>query len=207
MKFYFQIICCLLLLSFVFSVDAQTIGKPKLRKQLLERLEKDQKIRNEIPDDPAKITPEYIARLRSIDQANTRWMKKVIRKYGFPTKDMVCDDGTYAAFILVQHADREPDFQKLVLPLLEKAVRAKQAEGFYYAYLTDRILTAENKLQRFGSQLKIEENGKIVPYPIEDEVNVDKRRAEIGLPPMSEYIQGKQSLVIPRCNKKLSQKE
>lgn len=103
------------------------------------------------------------------------------RSIVFPAKRLVCDDGFYAAFILIQHADLDAAFQKAVLPLLEKAVRAFETPTFYFAYLTDRTLTGEGKPQQYGSQLKIED-GKVVPLPIEDQIDVDKRRAKLGLP-------------------------
>ena len=136
MKIQLEFICVLILLSLANFGNAQSIGKPELRQKLLDRLKEDQKIRDEFPDDPTKITPKYVDRLESVDRANTKWMKKIIRKYGFPTKSLVCDDGVYAAFIIVQHADLDLEFQKSVLPLLEKAVRAGEAPAFYAAYLT-----------------------------------------------------------------------
>ena len=199
MKIQLEFICVLILLSLANFGNAQSIGKPELRQKLLDRLKKDQKIRDEFPDDPAKITPKYVDRLESVDRANTKWMKKIIRKYGFPTKSLVCDDGVYAAFIIVQHADLDLEFQKSVLPLLVKAVRAGEAPAFYAAYLTDRTLTSAGKPQRYGSQLKMEDGGKIVPLPIEDEANVDKRRTELGLPPLSEYLKGQKTLEMPPC--------
>lgn len=198
MKICLQFICVLVLLNFAGFANAQSVGKPKLRQKLLDKLKEDQKVRNEIPDDPSKITSEYITRLQSVDRTNTKWMKKIVKKYGFPAKSLVCDDGVYAAFILVQHADLDREFQKSVLPLLEKAVRAKEAPAFYFVYLADRVLTGEGKLQRYGSQLKIED-GKVVPFPIEDEANVDKRRTELGLPLMSEYLKGQKTLEPPQC--------
>lgn len=198
MKICLQFTCALILLNFVVFADAQQIRRPALRQKLLDRLKDDQKIRGEIPDDPNKITPESIKRLQRTDRANTKWMKKIIEKYGFPTRSLVCDDGVYAAFLLVQHADLDPEFQKSVLPPLEKAVRGGEAPPFYFAYLTDRTLTGEGKPQRFGSQLKIV-NGSVVPFPIEDEADIGKRRAQLGLPPMSEYLKGQKTLELPPC--------
>lgn len=54
------------------------------------------------------------------------------------------------------------------------------------AYLTDRVLLAEGKKQVYGTQF-ILEKGKWKPRPLEDEANVDRRRAEVGLPPLAEY--------------------
>ncbi len=52
------------------------------------------------------------------------------------------------------------------------------------AYLTDRVLVAEHKPQRFGTQL----DSKFQPLAIEDAVHVDARRATLGLPTMAEYL-------------------
>lgn len=186
------------LVCFAGFANAQSIGKPALRQKLLDRLKEDQRIRNEIPNDAAKITPDFIARLQSVDRANAKWLKKIIKQYGFPTRSLVCEDGVYAAFILVQHADLDREFQKSVLPLWEKSVRSGEVPAIYFAYLTDRILTGEGKPQRYGSQLTLE-NGKFVPLPVEDEADVDERRIELGLPKMSEYLKGQKTLEMPQC--------
>jgi hypothetical protein len=37
-----------------------------------------------------------------------------------------------------------------------------------------------------------------VLYPIEDEANVDKRRAKIGLTPLREYLESMKQLYFPK---------
>ena len=54
------------------------------------------------------------------------------------------------------------------------------------AMLTDRVLLAEGKHQIYGTQFVIRD-GEWVPLRLEDEENVDDRRAEVGLPPLAEY--------------------
>ena len=54
------------------------------------------------------------------------------------------------------------------------------------AYLTDRVLVAEGKPQRYGSQF-FTVDGELKPRPIEDEANVDARRKEVGLGTMAQY--------------------
>lgn len=55
------------------------------------------------------------------------------------------------------------------------------------AYLTDRVLLAEGKKQIYGTQFSLVDGAWQV-RPLEDEANVDKRRAEIGLSTMAEYV-------------------
>jgi hypothetical protein len=52
------------------------------------------------------------------------------------------------------------------------------------AYLTDRVLVNDGKKQRYGTQMGM----NFEPQPIEDAGNVDQRRAEVGLPPLAEYV-------------------
>jgi uncharacterized protein DUF6624 len=177
----------LVLLAFIGVAYAQPVNKPALRQELLERAEQDQKVRAELPADPAKTPLALVRRVHSLDRANTAWLKRVVRKYGWPGKSLVGKDGAFAAWLLVQHADLDPGFQRRCLKLMEKAVKAGEASGQDYAYLVDRVRTKDGKPQLYGTQLKFVD-GKYVPLPIEDEANVDKRRAAVGLPTIAEYL-------------------
>jgi hypothetical protein len=96
-------------------------------------------------------------------------------------------DGASAAWLLVQHADADPAFQRQCLDLMAKLPKEEVSQP-NVAYLTDRVLLAEGKAQMYGTQFVVEE-GQLKPRPIEDEANVDKRRAKMGLPPLAEYKQ------------------
>lgn len=54
------------------------------------------------------------------------------------------------------------------------------------AMLEDRIRMFEGRPQIYGSQFQPDENGKTVPYPIENPGQVDERRRAVGLPPLQE---------------------
>jgi hypothetical protein len=53
--------------------------------------------------------------------------------------------------------------------------------------MADRVLVRDGKKQLYGTQHKFSEDGGLVPLPIEDAANVDKRRKAIGLEPLAEY--------------------
>jgi len=55
------------------------------------------------------------------------------------------------------------------------------------AMMLDRILMRRKKKQMYGSQVVFNKNGVEVFYPIDDEKNVNIRRAAVGLAPMDEY--------------------
>jgi hypothetical protein len=130
-------------------------------------------------------------------------MRAIVRKYKWPSPELVGRDGSEAALSLVQHADQA--FQKEILPLVKKAYRSGGRSGPSYALLLDRVLVGEGKPQVYGTQAKrIEEwNGQEPTLqPIEDEANVDKRRAEVGLSPLSEYREFLQRMYFPQSKSK-----
>lgn len=52
--------------------------------------------------------------------------------------------------------------------------------------LTDRMLLAQGKPQRYGSQFLIKD-GVPTLHPTEDRVGLDARRAAMGLAPIADY--------------------
>jgi len=164
---------------------ARSLTQPALRDELLKRMREDQRIRTvDKPD---------FAEWRKIDADNTAFMKQVIEKHGWPGKTMVGTDGAQAAWLMVQHADAEPKFQERCLELIKAAFEKGETTGQQVAYLTDRVLCAAGKPQRYGTQFE-EVNGEMRPKPIEDEANVDARRKEVGLGTLEEYAKQMRSL-------------
>jgi hypothetical protein len=156
-----------------------------LRQELLQMVKEDQEARMVIIKTPVPDASD-LRKIADIDRKNTTRMKEIIDKHGWPGKSLVGKDGANAAWLLVQHADKDHGFQKRCLPLLQRAVKAQEASAANLAYLTDRVLVGENKKQVYGTQFRMVD-GKWQPYPIEDEKNVDERRKEVGLPTLAEY--------------------
>lgn len=185
------------------STGASSVAYPALRQELLKRLERDQAIRDEwIKKGVEKHDAEFEARMNDIDSSNTARMKEIVKQFGWPGPELVGEDGRDAAFILVQHADYQ--FQKEMLPLVLEAYRAGKLPGQFYALLLDRILVREGKPQVYGTQAKGADQWKgkePVLEPIEDETNVDKRRAEVGLPPLAEYLVTLKQMYFPKDKK------
>lgn len=192
MKFAASIV---LYMSFSVSLFAQeqppaaSVTKPELRQELLKRVAEDQRIRKELiskgidhPD------PALLEQMNKVDTANTSRIKVIIKQYSWPGPKLIGRDGADAFFLLAQHAD--PAFQKKILPLVQNAYQRGVLSGQNYALFTDRVLVETGKPQIYGTAAKPFDkwNGKEpVLQPIEDEANVDKRRAEVGLMPLSEY--------------------
>lgn len=59
-----------------------------------------------------------------------------------------------------------------------------------YALMYDRVQISQDKPQLYGSQVRYNEATKKNEFfPIEDEANVNKRRAEMGMPPIESYAE------------------
>ncbi len=72
--------------------------------------------------------------------------------------------------------------------LLEKAVKDGEAPAAQFAQLVDRTRNLDRKPPVYGTLLIFSE-GKLIVPPIEDEANVDKRRAAMGLEPLAAYVE------------------
>ena len=163
----------------VAQASSPSLAYPALRDELLEMSRKDQAAR--FGDMSA---PEAWNRLAAVDAANLARLKQIVLEKGFPDPTMVGRDGFNAAWLLVQHADPDPAFQQDMLGLL---MEKHLIEGEQLALLTDRVLRAQGKPQRYGSQFT-EEDGRQVPQPIEEPVEqLDKRRATMGMMPFADY--------------------
>ncbi|MCC4588305.1 hypothetical protein LL962_14535 [Xanthomonas sp. NCPPB 1067] len=167
------------------NAQQQATLNPQLRQELIARVEKDQHVRNAAiaaggkPADWASIAP--------VDADNTAWLKQVVATQGWPGRRLVGEDGAKAAWILVQHADADPAFQAQVLALMEAALATQEVAPDDVALLTDRVLLAQGKPQRYGTQFKNDADGGMSLQPTEDKAGLDERRRRMGLPPMDQY--------------------
>jgi hypothetical protein len=69
--------------------------------------------------------------------------------------------------------------------LLREAVARGDVPAVEAAMLEDRIRGFEGRPQQYGTQFDWNENSELVPFPIEDEANVDGRRRSVGLGPLA----------------------
>jgi hypothetical protein len=121
-----------------------------------------------------------------VDVENTQRMKEIIEQIGWPMQSQVGTDASHMAWLLVQHADHDLEFQRKCLDLL-KAQPDGEVRMAHIAYLEDRVRVSEERLQLYGTQFYVDEAGKLGPKPIEDPDNVDARRDAMGLESLNEY--------------------
>lgn len=126
-------------------------------------------------------------KMRALDAANQLRLDELVKQYGWPEKKDVGEKAAYAAYLVVQHAPRE--YMKRYAPMVQKAMERGDVSKAAFAIFDDRLRMYYDQPQRFGSQVKTDENGVRTIWRIEDEANVDKRRAEVGLEPLVEYAE------------------
>ena len=153
-----------------------------LREELLRRRDIDHAARSAYAGAPAAM-----ARLMEMDSDNTAWLMTIVEEVGWPSRSLVGEEGAQAAWLLAQHADLNPKFQRRCMDLLRHAVECCDASPADLAHLTDRVLLASGAPQLYGTQLIIRE-GQYVPAWLQAPETVDVRRAAVGLDPIAAYL-------------------
>lgn len=164
-----------------------------LQTELLAILEEDQKYRIQMNETQKKFGPDSKEMqdlwkiTTQIDSVNLLKVKKILDEKGWVGRDKVGAQANSALFLVIQHADLET--QKRYLPMMKDAVTKGNASPGSLALLIDRIEIREGRKQVYGSQIGTHPNNKTMyVLPLTDPDNVDKRRAGVGLGPISDYI-------------------
>ena len=159
----------------------ETIKYPEIASELSERADKDQAMRRGMHEggewDP------------HVDEENTAALKRIVNEIGWPTIAKVGKKAANEAWLLVQHADRDPEFQKQCLEMMNEETDVDPSTR---AYLEDRVRVNSKREQLYGTQFTttLDESGAVVAYgpaPIEDSEHLDERRSAAGLGPFAEY--------------------
>lgn len=176
-------------IAILFAPLAASGGTPtdaELRGELLRMKDADQAVRD-LP-----LTTEGEERvLSAVDAVHTARLKAIVAAHGWPTVAQVGQDGADAAWLLAQHADKDPAFQRSVAEAMEPLVATGQVKASSYAYLWDRT----HDPQRYGTQGRCADPGRWEPRAVEAPGTLDERRARMGLAPMAEY----QAMVSRHC--------
>ena len=161
-----------------------------LRRELLARRDEDQRVRGLVSPPKGQYTVrlsnEQAAELERVDTENIRWLGEILAERGWPGRSLVGEDGADAAWLLAQHADRDPARQREFLGALRGAVAQGEASPANLAYLEDRVRVHAGQPQLYGTQFTVT-GGQFGPDPIEDPARLDERRAEVGLEPFAAY--------------------
>jgi hypothetical protein len=168
-------------LLFASVAAASAAVDAALRKELLAMAREDQLGTLEADAHP----PGSVAQPGGIGDAWPRVarLKEIVAKHGWPGRSLVGEDGAHAAWLIAQHADFDPSFQRDCLERMRAAFEQGEATAMELAFLTDRVYEKEGKPQMYGTQGAF---GNPTP---EEEARVDANRTAIGLEPWRIFIE------------------
>jgi hypothetical protein len=121
-----------------------------------------------------------------LNHINVTEICTIIDSIGWPKISDVGGMAAGSVFLIIQHADYE--IQEKYLPLMKEAANAKEAEWSSLALLIDRTNLRQGKNQIYGSQIYRNEDGSFYVKNLEDPSHVNKRREEVGLGPIQDYV-------------------
>jgi hypothetical protein len=145
------------------------------------------------PEETKDFQQLFGPKIPAVDLQDTADLKELLKIYPWFKISVFGKKTDSSAWLLVQHADQDPEFQKSILKILESLYQINETNPSNYAYLFDRVASSWNNptqrtLQRYGTQGYCTGKGTWRPLPSEDEARLDERRASVGLGTEAEYI-------------------
>ncbi|WP_224483428.1 DUF6624 domain-containing protein [Robertkochia aurantiaca] len=182
----------LLAVSFCLQVKAQQIQYQQIAAELLKMEKTDQlaAINAHPPAAYSHFTQEQWEVFKdSIYRTHQKRVEQIFDQIGFPGFKQVGKEGEQAFWLMVQHSDHDPFFQKEVLKAMKAEVAGQNADAKHYAYLTDRVMLNTGGKQVYGTQVRYRRDRcQAYPKPLKDSIQVNRRRAGIGLEPLESYL-------------------
>lgn len=162
-----------------------------IRTELINVKLKDQALRSimlcakeKFADDSIKVK-YFNDLLHQEDSVNLAKVESIIKTNGWISPNKIGTQANSALWLVLQHASLNK--QKEYIHFVEEAVNKGELLPHKLAYLQDRILTSEGKRQRYGSQYVTIEDVNVL-YPVEDRINLNQIRANVGLCTIEDYL-------------------
>ncbi len=163
---------------------ASSLPEPKtpelreLQRKLKEMVTEDQSVR--------MTRPILASRMQEVDDKHRPILLRIFRQYGWPRISLAGRRTANDYWLLVQHQDLS--VQKMVLPAMKRAVDQGEASKANFAYLYDRVMVGEGRAQHWGTQTRCQDHLPVLD-PVDDPSTLDKRRAELHLMPVAQYLE------------------
>lgn len=123
-------------------------------------------------------------------EINEKKIIAILTEHGWPGKEVIGENGNLTICNVLQHSDNETRLK--YIPMMREAVKMNKLEPRLLARAEDRLATDRGDLQIYGGQIKYYPETKTFDvWPIIDPENVDKRRKEIGLEPIAEFLKNR----------------
>lgn len=124
----------------------------------------------------AEAQQHLIGLMLQTDSADMRRVSAIIKRYGYPGKTLVGTPTNEAAFYVIQHSNKIPQY----LPLIKQAAEQGELPFRLYAMMLDRQLMYVGKPQVYGTQGRNYNGYPPFIWPIEDPAHVNERRRKAG---------------------------
>ncbi|MEE3627775.1 DUF6624 domain-containing protein [Nitrospirillum sp. BR 11752] len=124
--------------------------------------------------------------MRQTDQRLDAPKRRILTLMPWPLSTTWGPAASNGAWLLVQHADADPAYQQRELGILLSQATLPPDERRHAAYLIDRLATAFQREQVYGTQGRCDER-RWVLLPTRDPSHLDDRRHAAGLKPMAAY--------------------
>ena len=146
-------------------------------------------------DEKAEFNRQFLLKSSTVDSDNTSDLKELLKNYNWFRISEFGSKTDNQAWLLVQHADQDHEFQESILKTLEALWPLGETKPSNYAYLYDRVALSfgdpsKIKPQRYGTQGQCVGPGLWEPWAIENPEKVDELRKSVGLESMDEYKKG-----------------
>ncbi len=173
--------------------------EPAVADELTALAAEDQRVRAELAAD-GSLYDGYHPVMEAVHRRNAARLEAIVEQVGWPGHTLVGRHAAWAAWLILQHAIGDPDFQRRGLDWLRAAAARGDVPAVEVTMLEDRIAVFEGRTQRYATQFDTDEQGRLVPYPVDDPAGVDARRETVGLPPLAETIREKQAILAAEAS-------
>jgi len=145
----------------------------QIANELIKMARHDLQVRDKLLKD-GKLSDGYNPIMESVHKKNAARLDEIINAVGYPTRLIVGEKASDAAWLIVQHAISEPALMKKCYRLLSATDGEVNPQNL--AYLHDRICYFEGRPQKYGTQF---DNRGL--YPVENKERMILLRKELGL--------------------------
>jgi hypothetical protein len=121
------------------------------------------------------------------DSINVIKVRKILDINGWLGPNIIGSQGNDILWMVIQHADIKS--QENYLPMIRVAAKNGYLSPSKLVLLEDRVALRQGEKQIYGSQIgRDQKTGKYYVRALLDPDNVDKRRAEVGIGKLQDYI-------------------
>ena len=155
-----------------------------LRQGRLAMRAEDMRVRQELAES-GQLGDGYVPRMEAVHIANATRLRELIARHGWPGESIAGKDGAEAAWLVVQHAIGEPEFQREMLHLIQACAAAKRVPLARCLSGRSNCNAPGGRPQLYGTQwIDDPRDGRLRPWRLAEPDRIDELREAVGLGPL-----------------------